>query len=258
LGRLPHPTAGSYALGTLVAEISNGDGHFPTTRHSAVRGAHSDDVAERERSWKALVEAYWKPAYKHARIQWRLSREDAQDALQDFFARAMEKGFFQTFDLERGRFRTFFRTCLDRHVSNATKAQGREKRGGGAQVLSLDFEGAEHELAVAGASAWESPETCFDREWRRHLLGLAVESLRDECEATGKQTSYAVFQRYDLCEGERPTYEALGRDLGIEVTTVTNQLAWARRALRRHALQRLEALTVNDEELREEARKLLG
>src|SRR5215468_10061066 len=98
---------------------------FPTTRWSAIVGARADDERERRRSWEALAEAYWKPAYKHVRIKWKRDPDEAADLIQAFFERAMQKDFFATYDADVARFRTFFRTCLDRFVSNAAKAESR-------------------------------------------------------------------------------------------------------------------------------------
>ena len=91
---------------------------FPTTRWSAVQGARSEDSAERDRSWEALVGAYWKPVYKYVRVRWHRTPEDAQDLTQEFFLRAMQKDFFSTYDPARARFRTFVRTCLDGYAAN--------------------------------------------------------------------------------------------------------------------------------------------
>jgi RNA polymerase sigma factor (sigma-70 family) len=235
------------------------DGHFPTTRGSAIVGARSQDGAQRERSWGVLVRAYWKPAYKHLRVRWRLSPPDAEDATQGFFERAMEKDFFAGYDPERARFRTFFRVCLERFVSNEAKARARLKRGGASPAVPLDLAVAEEELARAGAAAWESPEDCFEREWRRSVFALAVASLRAQCEATGKSSWFALFERYDLSEPtERPTYDELARDLGIPVTTVTNHLAYTRRELRRLVLETLSEITASDDEVRSESRLLFG
>ncbi len=235
-----------------------GGERFPTTRWSAIAGARDNDERERRRSWEALASAYWKPAYKHVRVKWRRAPEEAADLIQAFFEQAMKRTFFATYDADVARFRTFFRTCLDRFVANAVKAESRLKRGGGAEILSFEFDVAESELAAAGANAGASPEECFDREWRRSLISLAIETLRSECETQGKKACFLVFERYDLADGERPTYEAIGRELGIPVTTVTNHLSYARRQLRRIALEKLEALTSSRRELREEAKLLLG
>jgi RNA polymerase sigma factor (sigma-70 family) len=227
---------------------------FPTTQWSALLGARSDDDGERRRSWTTLVGAYWKPAYKHVRIKWGKPREDAEDLLQGFFERAMSKEFFARYEPDRARFRTFFRVCLDRFVANEEKARTRQKRGGG---LSLDFDAAESELGRMGASG--SPEELFDREWRRSLFAIAIDALGEQCKKGGKETAYRIFCRYDLSEAsERPSYETIARDLELPVTTVTNQLAWARRELRQIVLEKLGEVTASKRELVDEARTLLG
>jgi len=239
-------------------DIGGGRARFPTTRVSAVLGARSAEPEVRARSFGALVAAYWKPVYKHVRIRWKKSNEDAKDLTQAFFLRAMEKGFFDAYDRHKGRFRTFLRTCLDRFLSNEDKAERRLKRGGGETLLALDFEGAEAELATAPPPA--DPETSFDAEWVRSLFGLAVEALRVDCEARGRDVCFRLFERYDLHDsgGGRPTYAALASEFGLKTSDVTNHLALARRELRRHLLETLRELTAGDEEFRREARLLLG
>jgi RNA polymerase sigma factor (sigma-70 family) len=244
---------------TLLDRSTTDATRFPTTRVSAVRGTASGDPGERQQAWEALIAAYWKPAYKHVRIRWKAAPEDAEDVVQGFFERAIKKDFFGPYDAGRGRFRTFLRVCLDGHIANEAKAQRRRKRGGGAPALSLDFEAAEDEIVRAGAAAWESPEECFDREWRRSVFALAIEALRRECEAGGKSAHFSIFERYDLCVApRRPTYEELGRALGIPATTVTNHLAFARRELRRLVVAKIREITGSEDELRAEARLLLG
>jgi RNA polymerase sigma factor (sigma-70 family) len=246
-------------------DIGGARARFPATARSLVAGlaglagATGDDPVARQRSFGALIAAYWKPVYKHVRVRWLRSNEDAKDLTQAFFARAMEKGFFDAYDPARARFRTFLRMCLDRFVANEAQAERRRKRGGDAQILSLDFDVAEAELAALGAAAPADLERTFDREWARTLFGLAVDSLRTECAARGKETSFRLFERCDLCDDPvRPSYEVLARDAGVSVVQVTNALAWARRELRRIVLERLRELTASDEEFRSEARDLLG
>jgi RNA polymerase sigma factor (sigma-70 family) len=228
-------------------------GRFPTTRFSALLGARSDDDGERRRSWDTLALAYWKPAYKHVRVRWRKERAEAEDLIQAFFERAMAKDFFDGYDADRARFRTFFRVCLDRFVSNEEKSRARQKRGGDA--LTLDFEAAEDELARAHTDG--TPEELFDREWRRSVFALAIEALREHLREDGKEAWYRAFERYDLAD-ERPTYDALAADLGVPATTITNRLAHARRELRRIVLEKLEELTASRREFAEEARDVLG
>lgn len=229
-------------------------GRFPTTRLSAIAAAHGGDDAARARSWDAIVAAYWKPAYKHLRVRWRMSREDAADVVQSFFERAIDKELFAGYEPARARFRTFFRTCLDGFASNTKRDAAREKRGGGAVPLSLDFDRAEDELAKSAAA---SPDELFDREWRRAVLGLAIAELERTLVERDRAAVFRAFARYDLADAERPTYDDVARELGVPATTVTNYIAQARRELRRILLEKLEAITATDDELRDEARLFL-
>jgi RNA polymerase sigma factor (sigma-70 family) len=234
---------------------------FPETRHSIVRGVASADETVRARAWSGLVESYWRPVYKYARLKWRLAREDAEDLTQAFFARALEKAFFDRYDAGKARFRTFLRSCLDGFAANEWKAARRQKRGGGTPLLSLDFENAEGELRPLELASDDDVEDYFQREWVRSLFGLAVDALRARCEQNGKRTHFALFERYDLEEpssATRPSYELLAREHSLPVTQVTNQLAWARREFRGIVLRKLRELTASEEEFRAEAREILG
>jgi RNA polymerase sigma factor (sigma-70 family) len=240
-------------------DIGGARGRFPATARSLLVGATGDDPVERQRSFGALIKAYWKPVYKYVRLKWLRTNEDAKDLTQAFFARAMEKGFFDSYDPARARFRTFLRMCLDRYVANETQAERRQKRGGDAKILSLDFDLAEAELAGLAAPAPADLDRYFDHEWVRAVFALAIDSLRLECVARGKDAQFRLFERCDLCDDPiHPSYDALARDFGVSVSQVTNSLAWARRELRRIVLERLRELTASDEEFRSEARHLLG
>ena len=248
---MPGPVSARY-LARGLARSDHEGARFPTTRFSALLGAKSSEPEQRERSWEALVRAYWAPVFKHIRIRWRRDAPEAEDLTQAFFARALEQDFLLGFDARRARFRTFLRVCLDRFVSNERKATSRIKRGGGTLTVSMDFPAAEAEIARVPAN--DDPESSFDREWRRSVLRLSIERLKSELERAGKRSVFEVFERYDLAdEHERPTYEALARELGLPPTTVTNQLALARRELRRIALEELATITSGRDELHEEA-----
>src|SRR3954464_5939662 len=110
---------------------------FPVTRHSIVAAIRSERPESRRSAFDALVHAYWKPVFKYVRLKWHATPDEAEDLTQAFFARAFEKDFFVSFDPARARFRTFLRTCLDRFVANARKAEARLKRGGGITLVPI-------------------------------------------------------------------------------------------------------------------------
>ncbi|MBI3451178.1 MAG: sigma-70 family RNA polymerase sigma factor [Acidobacteria bacterium] len=237
---------------------SSPGGGFPTTRVSALVGARSRNADERSRSFDALVAAYWKPVYKYIRLKWSRSPEDAQDLTQGFFLRAMEKDFFAPYDAAKGRFRTFLRVCLDGYLANEHKAAGRIKRGGEAVLLPLEFEAADGEIRERGIPEPAAMDRCFDDEWVRSLFSLAVDALRAECAARGKEPHFRIFEAHDLDADPRPSYADLSARFGLPVTTVTNHLSWARREFRRLVLETLRSVTGSEDEFRREARFLLG
>jgi RNA polymerase sigma factor (sigma-70 family) len=221
----------------------------------------STDAVERSRGYEALISAYWMPVYKYVRIRWHKSIDDAKDLTQGFFLQSMEKRFFDAFDPEKARFRTFLRTCLDGYISNQEKSAGRLKRGGGLEILSIDFQDAEDQIDAAAMSKESSTEEFFEREWRRSVFNLALELFQSRLIEQGKQVHFQLFEAYvldALDEDHRVKYKDLARQFGLTIAKVTNYLAAARREFRRAVFDKLKELTVSDDEFRREARALLG
>jgi hypothetical protein len=149
---------------------------------------------------------------------------------------------------------------VDGFAANAKKAEGRLKRGGGVTTVPLDFAGAEGEIIHRELAIPADVDELFYEEWVRSLFQHAVDDLRAWARSTGRDVMFAVFEKYDLAEpsADRPTYAAIGRDLGISAVTVTNHLAAVRRQFRRFVIDRLRDLTTSDEEFEAEAKRLLG
>lgn len=229
---------------------------FPTTRLSAIAGLRDPDRARAVRSFARVAEAYDRPLREHVRLKWRATPEDARDLVQAFLAVSFERDYLAAWDPSRASFRTFLRTCVDRFASREREAARAQKRGGGAEVLSLDAGISEKDLAGA---AIPDVEAAFERAWKQQVFQLALASLREELLASNLPARWAVLEAYDLAEpDERPSYKAIGERLSLPVTTVTNHLSFARRELRRHVIETLRELTANDGELRAEIRALLG
>jgi RNA polymerase sigma factor (sigma-70 family) len=235
-------------------------GSFPVTRHSIVAAIRSDQADVRRSAFDTLVSAYWKPVFKHVRLKWHASPDDAADLTQAFFLRAFEKDFFGGFDPARAKFRTFLRTCLDGFVANARKADARLKRGGGIALVPIDVEEAERELRHQGPNAIVDFDAYFQREWLRSLFAAAAARLRQSCADRGRPERFTAFEQYDLAgdDRERPTYGELARRLGISATDITNELAAARREFRRFVLEALREQCATDEEFEAESRALGG
>ena len=212
---------------------------FPSTRHSLLVDLQSASEPLRRQALDRFVELYWKPAYKYIRVRWRSEQADAEDLAQAFFVALLERETVSRFETSRGSFHIFLRACIDNFARDEAKASTSTKRGGHAKRLSLDFSSAEAELAAADNTA--SPEELFHREWQRQVFALAIVDLEALCREQGKPLHLAVFKDHDLATA-KPSYSDLAAKHALGVTQVTNYLHWARRELRRLALERVAGL----------------
>jgi RNA polymerase sigma factor (sigma-70 family) len=236
-------------------------GGFPATRYSIVRRMRADDPDVRARALEAFATAYWVPVSRYIRFKWRLDAERAADLTQEFFARTLEQHALTRFDPDRARFRTYVRLLVDGFVSNARKADSRLKRGGGVDQVPLEEVLPDGQVRTHEATVVDDHDEAFYREWVRAVFEGAVDDLRADAEASGRQVPFEVFRRYDLADvrGEpQPTYGDIAAALGLTVATVTNHLAAMRRTLRARVLDRLREMTGSDAEFEAEAKRLLG
>jgi hypothetical protein len=232
---------------------------FPTTRHSVIERLRSPAETEgRIQALGDLADGYWKPVYKYLRVQWHMTAEEAEDATQSFFAEALEKSWFERYERDKARFRTFVRVCVDRMVMNGRQAAGREKRGGGAQTISVDFASAEHELLGQAIATAPEADDFFKAEFVRALFDRAVRAVREDAVQRGRGLHWQLFERYDLAEDRAASYAALAAEFGLTPGQVTGYLAQMRAAFRTHAVAELEGLCAGRDEFRREARDLLG
>lgn len=242
--------------------IADQGSNFPLTRWSVIEAARSADSTERARALDVLFAAYWKPVYKYIRLKFSKSPDEAQDLTQGFFVELLERDLLRRFDPGKSRLRTYIRLCADSFVLNEIKHAGRQKRGGGAIHLALDFSAAEHELDVqtidpASIASPEKFDEFFEKEWIRSLFSSTVEDLRQFCDSRGKPSAFSLFKAYDLAESD-VSYAQLAASHALSITDITNQLAWARREFRRLAQERLRAFCSTDDEFLRESKSLFG
>jgi RNA polymerase sigma factor (sigma-70 family) len=232
---------------------------FPATHLSLLRRIQSADLATRTRARDALAAVYWQPIYAHVRLTHRLEPADAEDVTQGFFAEALRRDLFARYDADRARFRTYLRTCVDSYVANTFEAERRQKRGGAVAMLSL--EAADVERRLTTDEPMSDVDAIFHREWVRAVIALALARLRAEYESRGRLVHLRVFESYDIepASGDpRPTYAELAQRFDILQTQVTNWLATTRRDFRSAVLTTMRDLSASDDELRDDARSLLG
>jgi RNA polymerase sigma factor (sigma-70 family) len=163
-----------------------------------------------------LLQSYWRPLYVFARRS-NLEAVDAEDAVQDFCADLIRRNSLKTAERTLGRLRSFLLGGFQNHLRTRHRDARRERRGGGAIVISLDdAEAALDMVPVDG----ETPDKAFDRRWAFTLLERVLRRLRAEYADRGRAEIFAILEPALVWNQGGMTYDALGVKLGMTPGTV--------------------------------------
>ena len=228
---------------------------FATTRWSMVAAAafRAASPASCTRPWLSCARPNWYPLYAYARRRMP-SLHDAQDLTQAFFAELLEKGYLDTADPRRGKFRSFLLTAFKHFLSRQRDAANAQKRGGGRVALALDFQAGEHRYGLEPADH-TTPETLFARRWALAILEQALARLRQELDAAGKEKLFESLKGALQGEGPQQSYAQIGQELGMSEQAVKVAVYRLRRRyqelLRAEIRQTVESPEEVDDELRD-------
>jgi RNA polymerase sigma factor (sigma-70 family) len=156
---------------------------FYTTRWSVVRAAQGHDPAATA-ALEDLCKEYWFPLYAFVRRS-GVAAVEAEDVVQAFFARLIERRDLDQLSPEKGRFRSFLRVAIRNFLQNHRAHEAALKRGGGRVVLEADFAQADQRLD-AESNRDADPELAFEQAWARELLRSAVADLEREYKESGR------------------------------------------------------------------------
>lgn len=226
---------------------------FATTRWTVVLEAGQAGSAEAAKALEELCRAYWYPLYAYVRRQGRDSH-DAQDLVQEFFARLLERNHIRLADRNRGRFRTFLLTSLQHFLINDWRKANREKRGGGRQVISIDADATEIRF-LAEPAEQRSPDKEFERRWAMVLLRRVLHRLQAELVAAEKGRLFAELKGFLIGEKNENSYAAIAARLGMTEgnlkVTVHRLRHRYRELLRLEIAQTVDGAELIDEEIRQ-------
>jgi RNA polymerase sigma-70 factor (ECF subfamily) len=203
---------------------------FATTHWSTVLAAGDSASPDSREALEKLCRTYWYPLYAFVRRK-GYSSEDAEDLTQAFFKRFLEKHYLKGVLAEKGRFRTFLLTTLQRFLSDQFDRSTAAKRGGGLPIFALEAVQAEAQFDQAAASL-QTPEALFDRAWAETVVQNSVERLRAEYETDGQRALFHGIKRYLSKPAHREAYTATGRRLGMSADAVAMAVARLRRRYR--------------------------
>lgn len=195
-----------------MTSTSQGDPQFHTTHWSLIAAA-AEPSETSEAALENLCQAYWYPVYAFIRRRGHTA-EDARDLAQEFFATLLEKGYLADADPDRGRFRAFLLTAVARFVSKQHERAAAQKRGGGRQKLSLNFDDGESRYQHEPSHDWTA-ERIFERRWALTLLDRTLSQLRQDHEAAGKLAQFDVLKVFLTGEAGAPPLRQVAEKLGM-------------------------------------------
>jgi RNA polymerase sigma factor (sigma-70 family) len=198
--------------------IQEQPGWFNTTHWSVVLHAGEQSSSQAAAALGKLCETYWYPLYLFARRQGQ-PVEDAQDLVQGFFARVVEKDYIAVADRNKGTFRSFLLLAFKRYMANEWDRANRLKRGGGQAIVSLDEQNTEMRYREEPVDEM-SPEKAFERRWAVTVLDKVRERLENEMAAVGKAKIFAELKAFLSGAATEDTYADLGNRLGMSESSI--------------------------------------
>lgn len=195
---------------------------FVTTHWSVVLRAGGGASPEAEDALARLCQTYWYPVYAFFRSEGQPA-DVSEDSTQSFFAALLKRNDLARVHPAKGRFRSFLLAAARNFLLNERDHACRLKRGGGAEVLSMDALSAEqwYQLEPADRS---SPDRLFDRRWAETLIEQALALLQTECEAAGQAARFTVLRDFVLGEPDGVSYAEAGERLGLSESAVTSAI----------------------------------
>lgn len=233
-------------------------GVFPSTRWTLINQMQEGSpTAEHRHALEIICQTYWYPLYVYAR-RFGKNEDDARDAVQNCFAHLISGNHLKEADPLRGRLRSFLLTVLKNTILQENERQRAQKRGGGADVISIDLRDAEGRYLTEPMSPDVSPDQAYERKWALTLLDTTREKLRASYIAIGKETLFVALSDA-LTEGERWSgHDEAAKNLGMESGAVRVALHRMRKRFRDLLLEEVATTVSNDGDVRIELAYLMG
>jgi RNA polymerase sigma factor (sigma-70 family) len=207
-------------------------GRFEATRWSEVLEAAQSQSPTAFQALARLCERYWPALYAFAHHRGH-GPEDAQDLVQGFFEHLIESRALDTVAPAKGRFRSFLLASFQNFIATEQRHARAEKRGGRADLISIDWKDAEDRLGFEPQDRL-TPEILYDARCAFELLRRATQRLEREQAARGNSEIFQTLRPFLGDEGTRAdmSYEGAAHALNIGLATLKTLI---HRLRRRHA-----------------------
>jgi RNA polymerase sigma factor (sigma-70 family) len=200
-----------------IQSTNGGAMAFTTTHWSVVLEAQGETPAA-QRALEILCRTYWRPLYGFARRQ-GLTREEAQDVIQEFFARLLEHRNLDAVRREKGRLRSYLLVSLKRFLaSERHRASGVKRYESGSHIPLdelLESEAADFEVAES-----LSADQLYERRWALAVLEQVLGRLESEYQGAGNAALFDQLKEFLVGERGRPTQAEIATQLAMTENAV--------------------------------------
>lgn len=245
-----HPTQNACPIGMSVnpAQV------FPSTHWSVVLATHTHDPTRAREALQQLCTVYWYPLYAYLRRRGH-QPADAEDLVQGFIAHLLSNHFFTSAVPDKGRFRSYLLASLNHFVADVAERDGRQKRGEGKPLVSLDAVVAERRYAEEPANP-NTPEQLFERRWALTLLDNVLHQLETEATTSGRASLFRRIKGVLLGERSGVSYADLAPELGMSEAALTMTVHRLRRRYRELVREEIAHTVSRPVEIEEEMKHL--
>jgi RNA polymerase sigma-70 factor (ECF subfamily) len=223
---------------------------FATTHWSVVLASAQGDSPQAAAALEQLCRTYWYPLYAFVRRQGR-SPQDAEDLLQAFFARFLEKHYLDDVDRSRGRFRSFLLAALRHFLTDEWDKASAAKRGGRVQFFSLDSQAAESRYWEEPASDL-TPEKLYEQRWACVLLERVLQQLEQDSAKAGKGHFFEALKPFLVGESRSVSYAELAAQFGVSEAALKMKVQRLRHRYQRLLREEIAHTVASPEEVEDE------
>ena len=228
---------------------------FATTSWSQVLAAQSGSTTTSRQALEALCRAYWYPLYAFVRLQGN-DPESSLDLTQAYFTELLEKDYLKDVDPSLGRFRAFLKVSVKHFLSKQRDKEKALKRGGQANVVSLDQEDAEGRYRFEPVDRL-TPEEIFERRWALTTIERVLGKLREEFSEAGKEAEFQSLKEYLTGDEPKATYRQAAEELDMSEGAVKASVHRLRQRFGRELRQEIAETVADPQEVDDEVRHLL-
>jgi hypothetical protein len=230
---------------------------FPTTDWGAISAAGGDGATARPALGR-LLERYLPALKSYLRVKWRVTGDRCDDLLQGFVAeKVLEQGLIGRAEVQRGRFRNFLMTALDRFLISDFRRGVAARRSPGQGASAAGGNGNGDATEVPGGVGAD----VFDLAWARQVLDLTLQRMRQSCQVNGREEVWGLFEarvvRPALDGVEPPPYGELLRRFKFESPEQAwNLLATGKRMFQKNLRLVVAEYAADEDDVEDEIRLL--